>query len=80
MPSKRRQELHSEERKEINRHLWHMHNRFVSVDSTLNRIVEHEGLHAKGNDQGYAGTPPHRHEPGTEERMGGVVLNEGEGM
>jgi hypothetical protein len=45
----------------------------------LNRIVEHEALHASGNDQGYAGKPLHRHEPGTEERMGGVVLHEGEG-
>ena len=68
----------SPERREINKHLWSMHDKRAGQGSTLNRIVEHEGLHALGND-GYAGSPLHRHEPGTEERMGEVVLLEGEG-
>lgn len=69
----------SEARREINKHLWTMHENHSGVGSTLNRIVEHEGMHADGNDQGYAGDPLHRHELGTEERMGEVVLHEGEG-
>lgn len=53
--------------------------RSLSEGSTLNRIVEHDHLHAEGNEEGYAGSPLHRHELGTPERMGEVVLHEGEG-
>lgn len=78
MSGGKRERSSSEERKEINKHLWSMHHHQAS-GSTTDRIVEHEGLHADGNDQGYAGSPLHRHELGTPERMGEVVLHEGEG-
>lgn len=69
----------SPERREINRHLWTMHGQTLGTGDKFDRLVLHEELHAQGNDEGYAGYPLHRHEPGTDERMGEVVLLEGEG-
>jgi hypothetical protein len=67
------------DRRAINSHLWNYHEQATAKGDKFDRLAYHEALHAEGNDQGYAGDPPHRHEPGTHERMGGVVLLEGEG-
>jgi hypothetical protein len=66
-------------RREINHHLWVMHGQSTGRGDKLDRLTYHDELHAQGNEEGYAGYPLHRHEPGSLERMGEVVLHEGEG-
>jgi len=66
------------DRRAINSHLWKQHEERTGKGDKFDRLAYHEELHASGND-GYAGVPLHRHEPGNEERMGEVVLHEGEG-
>lgn len=53
----------SPDRQAINKHLYRMHLGWIGTGSTLNRQVEHDHLHAKGNE-GIAGYPPHSHGPG----------------
>jgi hypothetical protein len=69
----------SPERKDINKHLWNYHGKYAASGSTFDRLVEHDTLHAEGNEDGYAGSPLHRHAKGTGERVGEVILDEGEG-
>lgn len=66
------------ERRRINQHLWTHHQR-AGTGELFDRLVQHEELHAQGNEEGYAGSPLHRHEGGSYERVGEVIEHEGEG-
>jgi len=68
----------SEEKRAINSHLWKCHH-IKGEGGVLDRLIQHDLLHAQGNDEGYAGSPLHRHEGATAESVGEVVLLEGEG-
>jgi hypothetical protein len=69
------------ERKAVNSHLWRMHRKDFEGASgrTEHRIGYHEWLHAVGSEDGFAGSPLHRHIGGTIDFVGEVVLHEGEG-
>lgn len=68
----------SPEKSAINSHLWRYHG-VKGKGGVFDRLVLHDTLHAQGNEQGYAGVPPHWHEGATAESVGEVVLYEGEG-
>ena len=68
----------SPEKKEVNSHLWRYH-RIKGKGGVFDRLIQHDELHAQGNDEGYAGSPLHRHTGATAESVGEVIEFEGEG-
>ena len=68
----------SPEKKAVNQHLW-LHHRVKGTGDLLDRLAQHDLLHAESSEYPYAGKPKHRHENATAEDVGEVVLHEGEG-
>jgi hypothetical protein len=67
--------------------MWRHHGQIIGKGGDFDRLAQHDELHAQGNEEGYAGDPLHRHEPGTLEQMCENLIrenqrlkgNEGEG-
>lgn len=63
----------NEQRSALNKHLWHGHKERGKGD-LFDRMAFHDTLHVEGNEEGYAGFPPHRHEGVTLDNVVGEVI------